>query len=252
MSLPDSSTPTAAAPSLPGWFSQGHIRDDLAQQLQAQMPPEAANVKFLSALRKPILGMRTETTIQARDGTTFRMTGMITSVGEEPTVTELSQSDSLLWRVVSTTNPLSSCGVEEQTPQDMKEYISSFVGSVHGQRIATLATVQDDDNDEDDALLLPWQGPIPSDAIAEITYKFNDNMYYPWIVEHFRVLEPHEIEAYSPAFFYEFYGQKRGMTTTTTNTLTLTPDHHRHQEHPSSHFENTFNNVNEMDGIFTV
>lgn len=155
------SSSSPSAPSLPIWFSQGHIRDDHAKELQAKMPQ--ANVKFLSTLQKPELGMRTETTIHNLDGTSFRMTGMITSIGVEPTVDQLSQSDSLLWKILSTQNPSARAELQAQTPQYKKDFISNFVGSVHGQRLASIAALKEP--------FIFGIGPIPSRCVVEITYR---------------------------------------------------------------------------------
>ena len=71
-------------------------------------------------------------------------------------------------------------------------------------------------------------------------------MYYPWVVEHFRVLGQKEIEAYAPAFFYEFYG---GSSCTDDGRC----DHN--QEIPTSltdheYFHSSNNNNNYVDGTF--
>jgi len=157
------SSSSPSAPSLPIWFSQGHIRDDHAKELQAKMPQASANVKFLSTLQKPELGMRTETTIHNLDGTSFPMTGMITSIGMEPTVDQLNQSDSLLWKILSTQNPRARGELQAQTPQYKKDFISNFVGSVHGQRLASIAALKEP--------FLFGLGPISNDCVVEITYR---------------------------------------------------------------------------------
>lgn len=197
---------------VPLWFSQGHIRDDLAKQAQLG----ANSVKFLSTRLKPELGMRTETSIHALDGTTFRMTGVITAVGGEPSVDQLAQSDSLLWRILAAANPISDNDRQEQnehatavclpTRQDKKEFLSNFLGCVHGQRITSIATVRGPlvvAGSADD-LMAP---PLTNDAAVEMTFKFHDSMYYPWEVETFRVLTAEEVRTFSPAFVCELYHQ---------------------------------------------
>ena len=143
----------------------------------------------------------------------------------KPTADQFSQSDSLLWNILSTTP---NNKLQAQTLQDKKEFISNLVGSVHGQRLASISTIQ--------LPSLAANCPVPSDAVVEITYKFNDNMYYPWVVEHFRVLEQEEIQAYSPAFSYEYY---EGCTDWSPMAIPATT------EHQYFHNGNSVNYINE-------
>lgn len=172
-------TRAASNVNLPLWFSQGHIRDDLAKELQAQLFPNT-NVKFLSTMQKPEIGMRTHTGIYTLDGTSFCMTGTVTAVGEEPSIEELSRSDSLLWGLLSEHGSAINNSQADKTPQDKMALISKFIGSVHGQRITSIARLYEMGKGGD--------GLVPRDALVEIGYKFNDNLYYPWAVESFAIL----------------------------------------------------------------
>jgi len=58
--------------------------------------------------------------------------------------------------------------------------ISNFIGSVHGQRITSIAKLHE--------LGKGGDGLVPRDALVQIVYKFNDNLYYPWAVESFSIL----------------------------------------------------------------
>ena len=182
--------------NVPFWFSQGHIRDDLAkakqaaqQQQQQQLvtaSPTADNnnnsaIKFLSALQKPVIGMCTYTSIYGLDGTSMHLTGTITTIHEEPSTEDLSQSDSLLWGLLSE-NP-DATSFHAKSPEDKKSFISNFLGGVHGQRVTGVAMLHEEDRGGASQHLLP-QG-----ATVEIIYKFNDTMYYPWVVESFCLVE---------------------------------------------------------------
>jgi len=222
------SFPSTGMSNVPLWFSQGHIRDEVEEQEVAKKSNSKSSssnsnsskeLKFLATGNKPELGMRTETTVYALDGTAFRMTGVITAIGDEPTEEELSQSNSLLWNILSEGNPL-----QTQTPKEKKAFISGFLGSVHGQRITSIATLRDPFSNN--------QGPVPNDAVVEISYKLDDHMYYPWVIESFRVLTQQDIEeCSSPAhFFYEFFkgcichrcNHKQAVTAAATSTASAT------------------------------
>lgn len=182
--------------NVPFWFSQGHIRDDLATLQQQQAGHDAAEhlfaspstsdtkhknaAKYLSALQKPVLGMRTCTTVYSLDGTAMLLTGSITSIGEEPSSEDLSRGGSLFWGLLSE-NP-NAHNFNAKTPAEKKAFISQFLGSVHGQRVTSVATLSEEDGGACHHLL-------PNHSIVEIVYKFNDTMYYPWIVDSFRVLD---------------------------------------------------------------
>jgi len=171
--------------NLPLWFSQGHIRDDIAKDFQAQLSP-TSSIKFLSTLQKPKIGMRTYTSIYALDGTALCLAGTVTSVGDEPSTEELSQSDSLLWGLLSE-NPTATV-FQAKTPQDKKTFISNFVGCVHGQRITSIASLEGAEGEH-----------LLHNAQVEIVYKFNDNMYYPWVVESFSILPTPTPESFAEA-----------------------------------------------------
>lgn len=174
--------------SIPAWFGQGHLRDDLAKQLQ----PETPNAVFMCTLKKPQLGMRTETSIQSKEGTWFLMSGTVTWFGESTTSEVLNESDSLFWGIVSG----GSANVKFETPEEKRQFILEFFGSVHGQRMKSISRLSRPLGDGD--------LPFGENRVTEITYRFDDNMYFPWVVEGFRILGDTEIEKLPP-FFYEYF-----------------------------------------------
>lgn len=46
--------------------------------------------------------------------------------------------------------------------------------------------------------------PITIYDVIEVSYIFDDNMYYPWTVEGLRVLKEQEIQSLPP-YFYEYF-----------------------------------------------
>jgi len=46
--------------------------------------------------------------------------------------------------------------------------------------------------------------PITIYDVIELSFVFNDNMYYPWVIEGFRMLNEQEIQALPP-YFYEYF-----------------------------------------------
>lgn len=178
-----------SAASPPAWIAQGHLRDDLAKQFQPHNP----NSVFMCTLKKPQLGMRTETSILTKQGLWLLMSGMITWVGAETTAEVLEASDSLFWDLVSR-----KCrsNADAPTAEDKKRFILQFLGSAHGQRMKSISRLGQP--------CVDGQLPFESNAVAEIVYKFDDNMYFPWVVENIRILKEDEI-ANLPPFFYEYY-----------------------------------------------
>jgi hypothetical protein len=175
--------------SLPAWFAEGHLRDDLAKQFQ----PITPNAVYMCTLKKPQLGMRTETSIHTKQGTWLLLSGMIAYVGEETTSEVLTESNnSLFWSLLS---GLGS-NDEVKTPEEKKQFILQFLGSVHGQRMKSISRLSQP--------CVDGSLPFADNAVAEIVYRFDDNMYFPWVVEGFRVLGDKEIEGLPP-FFYEKY-----------------------------------------------
>jgi hypothetical protein len=176
--------------NVPFWFSQGHIRDDLSTLQQAgpdaKLPyvsPSSDNsVKYLSAVQKPEVGMRTYTSVYSLDGTDMRLTGMITSIGEEPSPEDLSRSGSLFWGLLSEHPNFHYYNA--MTLDEKKTFISQFVGGVHGQRVTSVAMLSEEQGGQAACHHL-----LPQHSIVEIVYKFNDNMYYPWTVESYCVLD---------------------------------------------------------------
>lgn len=175
--------------SLPSWFAQGYLRDDLAKQFQ----PTTPNAVFMATRKTPQLGMRTETSIQTTQGTSFIMSGHITWVGDVTTSDALNESDSLFWDIVSG----QGSNMVVKTPDEKRQYILQFLGCVHGQRMRSVARLCQ-------PTLVGALPFIGGDAVAEITFRFDDTMYFPWVVEAFRFLGDEEIESL-PLFFYEFY-----------------------------------------------
>lgn len=108
--------------STPQWFEQGHLRDDLARQFQ----PMLRNCTFMYTLRKPQLGMRTESEIGTKDGKRFLMSGMITFVDDDgPTTEALNKSNSLFWRLTSRGIGVAS---NAQTLDEKRELLARFFG----------------------------------------------------------------------------------------------------------------------------
>ena len=185
----DDLSPVIGSRNVPFWFSQGHIRDDLAKLQQAghdAAPPYSDDfdnsVKYLSAVQKPEVGMLTYTSVYSLDGTDMRLTGTITSIGEEPSSEELSQGGSLFWGLLSE-HP-NAHYYNSMTHAEKKAFISQFVGGVHGQRITSVAMLSDEQGGQEACHHL-----LPHHSMVEIVYKFNDTMYYPWIVESFTVVD---------------------------------------------------------------
>lgn len=177
------------AKKLPGWFEQGHLRDDVARKLDSQSPTQT----FLSTMHKPQEGMQGETSIRTTDGKWFRLSGMVTSVGDPPAAEDVSKSDSLFMALANS----DGANTKNLTAQEKQNFILEFLGSVNGQELKTISR-----------LTQPHAGeaaiPIHSHDIFELTYRFNDAMFYPWVVEELRVLEKDEI-ANLPPYFYEYF-----------------------------------------------
>ena len=174
--------------SVPSWFAEGHLRDDLAKQFQRA----TSDTVFMCTLKKPQLDMRTETSIRTNQGAWFLASGMITWVGEETKSDVVNESNSLFWTLMSSQDSI----IEGKTLEEKRQLILLFLGSIHGQRMKSISRLSQP--------CVVGTLPIANNAVGEISYKFDDNMYFPWVVEGLRVLGAKEIESLPP-LFYEYY-----------------------------------------------
>jgi hypothetical protein len=174
----------------PDWFLQGHLRDDLAKNLE----PVAPSAVYIHTLKRPQVGMRTETEIQTKLGKWFLMSGIVISVDKAPTIKSLRHGDSFLWSVLSERVRKTNDNLLEEKKQ--YDFLTNLLGSVHGQQIKSINRISDTSGNRG--------YPGQMGFVAEITYRFNDHMYYPWVVEEFRVIRGDEIDRFGD-FIYEYY-----------------------------------------------
>lgn len=187
-SLPKVVSSSTIGSGLPIWFEQGHLRDDVARRMQEQ----AAFATFLSTMKKPEEGMRAESSIRTTDGKWFRLSGMVTWVGDPPSLEQVQKTESLFMA-------MANLDVGESrflTQQEKLDCIQKFFGSVPGQQIKTVSRLTE--------MHAPGMLPIRNHDVLELTYRFHDTMFFPWIVEELRVLTDDEVEGLPP-FFYTYY-----------------------------------------------
>ena len=171
---------------LPPWFEQGHLRDDVARELDSQSPMAT----FLSAGNQPQKGMHGETSIRTKQGKWFRLSGMVTFVGDPPAAEEVAKSDSLFMGLANAEH----ANTKNLSAHDKRAFILQVLGSINGQKLKTISR-----------LTKPHAGeaaiPIQNHDVVEVTYRFNDSMFYPWVVEELRMLRQDEIDDLPPYFY---------------------------------------------------
>jgi hypothetical protein len=205
---------TVAAASMrlggaPSWLAEGHLNDDLAKTLQTSSDPD---VEYMCTLKKPALGMRAETSILTTTGAWIHFSGPLTWIGKPPSSNDLEGGDSLFWNLASNPDSTTSCSTEEEK----RDFILHFLGAVNGQRIKSIARLSTtnsspstcgvDHGQGDDRHHNDHQGSLPvvaKNTLVEITYQFQDTMYYPWAVGGLRIMSDQEV-ADLPPYFCEF------------------------------------------------
>ena len=151
---------------VPSWLGQGFIKDGWAAQCEPLQRP----FRFLWIKRKPFVGMRTETNINLKNSDSWcHFSGIITSVGPEPTDEELKASTSELQKPENNiayirlyfnlvglerlsdteTKELFSQAREtttdpEQLHRDKKAFLLENLGALHGQQIQSYAVLNFD------------------------------------------------------------------------------------------------------------
>jgi hypothetical protein len=162
----------------PAWFVTGHLEE----RLEGGTAPQ--------------LGLRTETTLVAlgvEGPTSFRVAGHVTWVESAPNVMKLEQSDSLFWRVATSHKHTAEWSSEKQ-----RQFILDKLGCLHGQRIKCISGLA---SAEANNLALP----LRKEELLEITYRFDDTMFFPWVVTECRLLSTAEMEQGLPPYFYQFF-----------------------------------------------
>lgn len=166
----------------PVWFAAGH--------LQERLEGGGGHV--------PQLGMRTETTLftaasSCGGGATLSLTGHVTWVEAAPAVSRLGQSDSLFWRIAQ-----SHPHIAKWSPERRRQFLLDTLGCLHGQRIKSISCVTD--------LEMPHAAlALRKEDLLEITYQFDDAMFFPWVVTGCRLLSSVEKEQELPPFFYQYF-----------------------------------------------
>lgn len=162
-------TTTATTTEIP--FKDGYLKDEYAQRAEPiQRPTEGR--PFLWTGRKAEVGQRTETQVITSNGKAWcRLSGVVTHVGDMPTLDEwrMGNSSQLPEGIKSQTLP-----VEEQLVL-RDEYIERY-GTLHGQSITSYSVLNFDFYDRQDML------PFKSARVYRITYKADENMSFFWIV----------------------------------------------------------------------
>lgn len=214
-------TTTTTTTTNPEWFHKGHLRDDLAKQYEPLLSSSSScsNAVYMQTRKKPRLGMRTITSIQAQPAQPkhhpcppwFLMSGVVTWVGEETSLEALLGSNSLFWGVVSGRNAGGGNRKKEASLEDQRQFLLDFLGAIHGQRMKSISRISIQNpvdattNTTNSGTSGPlW--PIPNDLTVEITYRFDDTMYYPWKVEAMRVVQEDEMEYFSFLLYEHFEG----------------------------------------------
>lgn len=177
-----------ASPALPRWFQQGHLRDDVARELQEQ----AEFATFMATMKAPQQGMRAESSIRTIDGRWFRLSGMITWVGDPPSLEQVQNSQSLFLTLANS----DTADTQDMTQQEKLDFIQQFLGTLPGQQIKTVSRLTE--------MHAPGVLPLRNHDVVELTYRFHDTMFYPWVVEELRVLTDDEVDGLPP-FFYQYY-----------------------------------------------
>jgi hypothetical protein len=153
--LVDTVIMTPIAFTLPDWIHEGYIRDDVARNHEERYPSS----RCLQTLVPPCLGDRTYTELHTTKGDRIIAIGTVIWIGVLPHV--LSQSGSLYWKLATSLMLL-------ETPEQTRQRIHAFLGSLHGHRIVGVSTI------------VRCSGHV---ATALVAYVFDDNMLSPWTVE---------------------------------------------------------------------
>lgn len=161
--------------------------------------PRQAPSKFLIAGRKPQVGMRIEANIYVKDGSWFRLSGLVSEIGATPTNLDLDMSNSSSWHVdihdsLPCPNP-KTCPFRVGSSQEKKDEMIARYGAIHGQRIKSVAIISRDY--EQDYL----ERPVAREDVVELTLVCDDNKLNVWQVKGIEILNK---DFDLPTYFHHF------------------------------------------------
>jgi len=151
-------------------FKNGYLKDEWAQLVE----PVQRSIEgraFLWTGRKAEVGHRTETQITTADGGWCRLSGVITSVGDMPTLDEWRDGDSsqLPPGVKSKSLPVN----EQSSLRD--DFLERF-GTLHGQTVTSYSFLNPDFYDRQEGL------PFKRARVYKVTHTADENMSFFWCV----------------------------------------------------------------------
>lgn len=127
---------------------------------------------FLWTGRKAEVGQRTETQITAANGGWCRLSGVVTDVGEMPTLDEWREGDSCQLPPGVKTNSLPM----EQRLALRDQYIEHF-GTLHGQVATSYSILNFDFYDKQEQL------PFKRARVYKVVHVADENMSFFWVVK---------------------------------------------------------------------
>jgi len=151
-------------------FNEGYLKDEWTRLVEPAHRAVEGRA-FLWTGRKAEVGQRTETQVTIADGGWCRLSGVITDVGEMPTLDEWRDGNScqLPPGVKSNFLPLD----QQLTLRD--DSIEHF-GTLHGQTVTSYSFLNLDFYDRQEDL------PFKRSRVYKITHMANENMSFVWCV----------------------------------------------------------------------
>lgn len=147
-------------------FKDGFIKDDWAKLCEpVQRTP------FLWTGRKAEVGQRTETQIAATNGSWCRLSGVVTHVGEMPTLEEWRSGNSCQLPPGVKSETLS---LDDQLSL-RNEFINHF-GTLHGQIVTSYSYLNFDFYHRQEVL------PVKKGRVYKATHRADENMGCFWVV----------------------------------------------------------------------
>lgn len=130
------------------------------------------------------------------DGSWFRLSGIVSYIGPQPTDAELDESNSSNWNNHENVCSHEDCPFITSSPEDKKHEMIKRYGAFHGQRIQSLAILNKDFHDY-------FQRPVTEDQVVLLDLVCDDNKHNIWQVKGISILDDSEKETL-PTYFLHF------------------------------------------------
>lgn len=150
-------------------FEQAFIRDDIAERREPFQKPD----KFLFTGRQPEKGHRTETQVHLENGNWCMLSGVVTEVGELPSMDEWTSKTCYDEKCNNCTPFEELCPCHKEA---FRNRILTELGTLNSQVLVSLAILHFDNYYRQENL------PFKEDRVYKVTYVANEGRQFTWEV----------------------------------------------------------------------